>query len=222
MAAEILSFSPMYSLLVPLKGILVLTMLTKTPIPCSKPILYLFHFSWLAVLVMTSLPCSNSKGILFANLNTFNWFASMAGSLPPMLTAASTMKAWPSKAYAVPWWVATMSGLSSFMTPSLKLYSPAGDRSLPSGSANLTCCMKLCSFRSWLSFICLGAMSSLSSVTILFAMVDVMLLKSPLRNFESFLFVLPAIFFFSSSRSTSEGWCLASRGGSGILSVLRV
>ena len=95
--------SPMYSLLVPLNGIFVDTMLTKMPRRLSRGILYRFHLIWFAVLVMTSLPPSKSRGIRFAKRNTLIWPVSIVVSRAPTHTAASTRKAWPSGVLASPW-----------------------------------------------------------------------------------------------------------------------
>ena len=63
--------SPMYSFEVPLKGIFVLTMLTKIPIlSLFLSILYELQFSLCTHRVTTSLPASNNKGIRLANRKT--------------------------------------------------------------------------------------------------------------------------------------------------------
>ena len=131
-AISVLS-SPMYSFDVPLNGIFVLTMLTKTPIlSLFLSILYEPQFRRCTHRVTTSEPPSKSSGMRFANRNTLN---PALTSFPPRLTHASTMSGWPPHANAGPTYDAIQSGASSFMMPRRRLYSPAGDRQSPLGSA---------------------------------------------------------------------------------------
>mmetsp|Transcript_19626 Transcript_19626/g.60963 ORF Transcript_19626/g.60963 Transcript_19626/m.60963 type:complete len:263 (+) Transcript_19626:225-1013(+) len=111
-AAEISAISSlMYSLLVPLKGILVLTMLTKTPtLSALGSILYCAHLRRSAQRLHTSLPGSKSSGMRLAKRYTVS---PCFRSLPPMLTAASTTKGWPSYASASTRAVAHSSGANS-------------------------------------------------------------------------------------------------------------
>mmetsp|Transcript_27363 Transcript_27363/g.76415 ORF Transcript_27363/g.76415 Transcript_27363/m.76415 type:complete len:304 (+) Transcript_27363:925-1836(+) len=219
------AMSPMYSLEVPLKGILVLTMLTNIPSLESSAILNLPHLMLFAVLVITSFPPSNRRGMRLAKRNTLICPGSTVWSRPPRDTAASTTKAWPSCVRTSPWKVATICGCSSFITPSRRLYSPAGDSSLPPGSANLTCFSSWCRRSTWPSLRSRGCVSAAtpapSSATSRWAYGSVMLENSLCRNCGILRCLEAPSMRLSSSRSTHEGWCLPSLGGSGMASVRR-
>mmetsp|Transcript_2745 Transcript_2745/g.8219 ORF Transcript_2745/g.8219 Transcript_2745/m.8219 type:complete len:216 (+) Transcript_2745:1260-1907(+) len=173
-----------------------------------------------AVLVMTSEPPSNRSGMRFAYRKILMPDLTLR---PPILTAASTMKAWPSKTPTEPPYVATISGRISFITPRRRLYSPAGDRCFPSGSGKRTSWSSWCRRRmscSWRSPGLLRAPDPNSSAIRSARSLDTQSNSFP-KNVDRRVYLVAAISRLTSSRSTELGWCLVASGVGGITDVLR-
>mmetsp|Transcript_10824 Transcript_10824/g.25721 ORF Transcript_10824/g.25721 Transcript_10824/m.25721 type:complete len:332 (+) Transcript_10824:483-1478(+) len=224
-AATISSMSsPMYSFPAPLKGIFVDTMLTNTPTLSEWwLILYACQLMRLvAVLVITSEPASNSSGMRFAYRNTL-----IPGlrSFPPRLTPASTMNACPSKTLASLWCVATISGRVSLRIPRRRLYSPAGLRCLLSGSLNRASCSSWCRRTTWRSSSSRGGISGVTPLRISSMSrpaYSLLICENSVDRKPCMVWHLVSTMRrLMSSRSTAEGWCLISFGGTGIFSVRR-
>ncbi|OSX70540.1 hypothetical protein BU14_0728s0006 [Porphyra umbilicalis] len=210
--------SAMYSLPVPLKGIRVETMEQKTPTrSVDGLILYAVQLMRLrAVRVTTSLPPSNSSGMRLAKRYT-----DRPGfmTLPPRATATSTMNGWPSKAPADSAWVTTSSGRSSFITPNRRLYSPAGERHAPDGSAKrVTDWKSAWIWRTWLrstpptvkSAGKRGPSSASNRPAKSGEMAENWVVRNAVRGVSGGISLSSAR---SSSWLTAAGWCLTSAAG---------
>mmetsp|Transcript_14936 Transcript_14936/g.64016 ORF Transcript_14936/g.64016 Transcript_14936/m.64016 type:complete len:264 (+) Transcript_14936:555-1346(+) len=217
--------SPMYSLEVPLNGILVDTMETNTPIlSLFLSILYEPQFNRCTHRVTTSEPPSNKSGMRLAKRNTL---CPAFTSLPPSETHASTMSGCPPHASAGPTKDAIQSGPSSFMIPKRKLYSPAGDKHSPLGSAkrayDSNCCTRVAcvSVTSRGAVVCSNPFPS--SATSRAACSLPMDVNSLCRKFTSVfsLVWLNSVLTSSWSSFAALGWCLVVSGGDGITSVRR-
>mmetsp|Transcript_45646 Transcript_45646/g.97242 ORF Transcript_45646/g.97242 Transcript_45646/m.97242 type:complete len:304 (-) Transcript_45646:795-1706(-) len=214
--------SPMYSFPVPLNGTFVLTRLTKTPIlSWFCRILYAPQLMRrLLTCVATSPPPSKRSGMRLAKRWTV--IPGLA-SRPPRQTPTSTSAGWPSTTHAVSWKVATQSGLSSFMMPKRKLYSPTGLRQSAGGSANLAsrriCVSCTTCARSRDAVAASGV--SLSSASSRVATAALTPVSSLARNLARSFSLDPRSSVESSSMWSEAGWCLIVAGGRGISSERR-
>ena len=137
------------------------------------------------------------------------------------------MSGCPPHASAPPTYEAIQSGASSFMIPSRRLYSPAGDKQSPLGSAKRayesSCCTRVACVSETSRGFVVWSNPFPSSATSRVACSLPMHVNSLCKKFmRVFSFVCDSSVFTNSwSSFAALGWCFVVSGGEGITNVRR-